>query len=108
MILGALSIAIAFVAPYVRDIGDFVLVCLNMLFWLTPVVYSIDILPLWAQRLMHWNPFYIMIHPIQMVAYEHKLPTTHEILPLLALTLVAILAGFSIFRVCRRNYVYYL
>jgi lipopolysaccharide transport system permease protein len=79
-----------------------------MLFWVTPVVYSIDILPLWAQQLMYWNPFYIMIHPIQMVAYEHKLPTTHEILPLLALTVVSILVGFSIFRICRRNYVYYL
>jgi ABC-type polysaccharide/polyol phosphate export permease len=108
MTIGAFSIAIAFMAPYVRDIGDLILVCLNMLFWLTPVIYSIESLPVRAQQVMQWNPFYIMIHPIQMVAYEHELPGAHEILPLAALTLVAILAGFSIFRVCRKNYVYYL
>jgi ABC-type polysaccharide/polyol phosphate export permease len=108
MIIGALSIAIAFLAPYVRDIGDLILVSLNMTFWLTPIVYSIDILPPWAQHLMHWNPFYIMMHPIQVIVYNRQVPGWTEIAPLMALTLVAITVGFSIFRICRRNYVYYL
>jgi lipopolysaccharide transport system permease protein len=108
MTMGALAIAIAFIAPYVRDIGDLILVCMNMMMWMTPVVYQINILPLWAQHLMRFNPFYIMLHPIQMVAYEHVMPGMHDVLPLLMLTFVAICVGFGIFRACRRNYVYYL
>lgn len=108
MTIGALCIAIAFLAPYVRDIGDFILVCLNMLFWLTPVVYSFDILPVWAQKIMQWNPFFILIHPIQLIAYAHVMPGLGDIFRLCGLTVVAIGVGFGIFNICRRNYVYYL
>jgi ABC-type polysaccharide/polyol phosphate export permease len=108
MTIGALCIAIAFLAPYVRDIGDLVLVCLNMMLWLTPVVYPVEILPQWAQDIMQWNPFFILLHPIQMLAYQHVVPGMHEILHLLLVTFIAICVGFGIFSVCRRNYVYYL
>jgi lipopolysaccharide transport system permease protein len=108
MIVGAVAIAIAFIAPYIRDVGEMIVVSMNMLVWATPVIYQITILPKWAQTLMHWNPFYIMLHPIQMIAYEHQLPGFYDVLHLLGLTVVAILLGTTIFRMCRRNYVYYL
>jgi len=108
MTIGALSIAIAFIAPYVRDIGEFVHVSMNMLFWLTPVLYLSDILPAWAQHVVQWNPFFIMLHPIQMLAYANVMPGAADIMKLFALTLVSITIGFSVYRICRRNYVYYL
>jgi lipopolysaccharide transport system permease protein len=108
MCIGSLAIAVAFVAPYVRDIGDFIQVCMNVLYWLTPVVYQASILPEWVQRAERFNPFYILMHPIHMVAYEHTLPGIDDIARLFVLTVLCIFVGFSIFRICRRNYVYYL
>ena len=108
MTIGALAIAIAFIAPYLRDIGDLILVCMNMLFWLTPVVYSVDNLPPFAQSLMHFNPFYILIHPIHELAYYGNLPQSGDVLRLLLLTAISIAIGLGVYKACRRNYVYYL
>jgi lipopolysaccharide transport system permease protein len=108
MIIGAGAIAIAFMAPYVRDIGEVITIAMNMLFWMTPIVYSVSVLPERIQMLMQFNPFFIMMHPIQVLAYAHEIPSMGDTLRLLALTAIAIIIGFSIFRVCRRNYVYYL
>lgn len=108
MTLGALAIAIAFIAPYVRDIGDLLGVMMTVLFWLTPVVYPLDALTPQAQALMRINPFYIMLHPIQMLAVEHVMPGMADVLPLLVLTFISLCFGLFIYRLCRRNYVYYL
>lgn len=107
-IIAALSIAIAFIAPYVRDVGDFILVCMNMLMWLTPVIYPISALPEMAQAVMQWNPFYIMMRPIQMLAYDNVLPGYDEVARLFSLTIISVLIGFGVYKTCRRNFVYYL
>lgn len=108
IIMLSVCIAIAFIAPYIRDIGELVVMGMTISFWLTPIVYTPAVLPPSAMEIMLWNPFFIMIHPLQMLAYEHIIPDIASILRLLALMCVAIVVGFSIFRVCRRNYVYYL
>jgi lipopolysaccharide transport system permease protein len=104
----AICIAIAFIAPYVRDVGELVVMGMTITFWLTPVIYTTASLPPHALSFMEWNPFYIMMHPLQMLAYEHAFPEFADIARLLALMCVAIAVGFSIFKICRRNYVYYL
>jgi len=101
------SIAIAFIAPFMRDIGEVTTVAMNVLFWFTPVIYSISALPKRAQAWAKPNPFYIMIHPIQMIAFEHVFPGPEEMLNLFALTLASILFGYYIYKLCRTNYVYY-
>ncbi len=108
VIVMSAAIAIAFLAPYVRDIGEAIQVSMNVLVWFTPVLYPITVLPGAMQAIMQWNPFYIMIHPVQMLAYEHALPSMGDTLKLLVLAGFAVAAGYSIYRACRRNYVYYL
>ncbi len=108
MIMGSAGIALAFLSPYLRDITEMVTLSMNMLYWLTPVIYPFSALPPTAQAWMKWNPFFIMMHPIQMLAYEGVLPGIDDMLRLLGLTVIAISVGFAIFKACRRNYVYYL
>lgn len=108
IILQATSIAIAFVAPYVRDVGELITMGMTITFWLTPVVYTPSHLPAEAMQYICWNPFYIMMHPIHMLAYGQTMPDLAATASLLGLMLVAIGVGFGIFRLCRRNYVYYL
>ncbi len=108
VIMLSACVAIAFIAPYIRDIGELVVMGMTIAFWLTPVIYTPAALPPEALNIMMWNPFYIMIHPLQTLAYEHAVPDMASIARLLGLMCIAIVAGFSIFRICRRNYVYYL
>ncbi len=104
----ATCIGIAFIAPYIRDVGELVTMGMTLTFWLTPVVYTPSHLPPEAMRFMVWNPFYIMMHPLQMLACDYTMPDMVSIIRLITLMLVAIGVGLSIFSVCRRNYVYYL
>lgn len=106
--IGSVAIAIAFIAPYIRDIGDFCVIAMTMLFWFTPVVYQVSMLPPKIQTLMHFNPFFIMLRPIQMLTYENRVPGVEETVSLLALAMIAVMIGFGFYRLCRRNYVYYL
>ena len=106
--LMALAVAVAFVAPYIRDIGEFTLIGMNVIFWLTPVVYPLEAVP---EQVRHWfwlNPFFIMMHPVHELVYYHRLPDAFSTLALLTFSAAAIAAGYAIYRVCRRNYVYYL
>jgi lipopolysaccharide transport system permease protein len=79
-----------------------------VLFWLTPIVYPLKSLDPWAQDWMRWNPFYILLHPIQMIAFGYTIPGAGDMIPAAVLTLLSLAFGFFIYRLCRRNYVYYL
>lgn len=108
MTVMALSVAISFVSPYIRDTAELMLVGMNIMFWLTPVVYPLAVVPE-DMRFWFWlNPFYLMMHPAHQIVYEHQLPGAGITLALIALTAAAIAASYAVYRVCRRNYVYYL
>lgn len=108
VIVMALSVAISFLAPYIRDIGEVMLVGTNVMFWLTPVVYPIEAVPAEVQGWFWLNPFFIMMHPIHDIVYRQTFPGAGLTLALLALTGATIAASYSVYRLCRRNYVYYL
>ena len=104
----ALSIALAFASPYVRDIGDVMTVILNVAFWLTPILYPISAMPEDVRPLYEYNPFYMMIRPISMVVHDGVMPDAYAILTQLGVTAVAVGLSYIVYRICRKNFVYYL
>ncbi len=46
---------------FFRDISQLVAIFTQIGFWLTPIIWSVDILPRWAQVLIKLNPFYYLI-----------------------------------------------
>lgn len=106
--LMALSIALAFASPYIRDIGDVMTVILNVAFWLTPILYPISAMPEDVRPLFDYNPFYIMIRPINMVVHDGVMPDAYAILTQLGVMAVAVGFSYLVYRVCRKNFVYYL
>jgi lipopolysaccharide transport system permease protein len=106
--LMALSIALAFASPYIRDIGEVMTVLLNVAFWLTPIIYPLEAMPADVQPLYEYNPFYIMIRPVNMVVHDGVIPDGYAIGMQLLLTFVAVVVSYVIYRICRKNFVYYL
>jgi ABC-type polysaccharide/polyol phosphate export permease len=104
----ATSIAIAYAAPYVRDIGFAVHMLVTITFWLTPVIYPLDAVPEQYHWLFWLNPFFVLMHPVQQLLFAHSLPTTMEMLAACGVMVAAILFSLFLYRLCRRNYVYYL
>lgn len=104
----ALSVGIAFVAPFIRDIGDALVVLLNMVFWFSAIVFPVSMLPDWAQTITQWNPFYILMYPLIALVYEHHLPEMEMMARLFFLLALSVLIGYGLYRKCRRNFVYYM
>lgn len=104
----ALSIAISFAAPYVRDVSEAIAMGLNILVWATPVYYPLSALPEGVRWLFQLNPFYMLLHPIQVLVYEQRIPDFGATFALLWLTTLTVVLSYGIYRKCRTNYVYYL
>lgn len=98
-----LAYGLSALAVYVPDLSQIVPVCINILFWLTPILYPATLVendgPLWVRKLiMDYNPFSYIVE-----MSRHSLFGTAEV-PLLALGALALLAlvvlglGLLVFR----------
>jgi lipopolysaccharide transport system permease protein len=72
LVLGVLNV-------FMRDIGQVVPVVLQALFWLTPIVYNVSILPASFQGWFRLNPLYPLITSYQNVLLYGKAPMWIEL-----------------------------
>lgn len=91
LLLGTLNV-------FMRDIGQGVPVVLQALFWLTPIVYHIDILPANVQHWFKLNPLYPLVTSYQNVLVFGKDPLWGELGVLVAASVVILLAALLLFR----------
>lgn len=83
---------------FVRDIGQVVPVVLQALFWLTPVVYSVEMLPANLQELFRLNPLYPLVTSYQNVLLYGRQPVWQDLLPMAIATVVLGFASLVVFR----------
>ncbi|WP_115560197.1 MULTISPECIES: ABC transporter permease [Xanthomonas] len=91
LLLGVLNV-------FMRDIGQVVPVVLQALFWLTPIVYNIRILPEHVQGIFALNPLYPLVTSYQNVLLYDKPPVWGGITWLLVITLVVGPIALLLFR----------
>jgi lipopolysaccharide transport system permease protein len=91
LIVGVLNV-------FMRDIGQVVPVLLQALFWLTPVVYSLNILPQAYQSWFRLNPMYGLITSYQNVLVFGKEPLWMELSWLLLATMALLATALAVFR----------
>lgn len=83
---------------FVRDIGQVVPVVLQALFWLTPVVYSVNILPAQVQELFKLNPLFPLVTAYQNVLLYGRSPDWFDLMPLTLAMLVLGAVSLVVFR----------
>ena len=81
-----------------RDTKHLMDVLLQILFWLTPVVYQVTQLPPLMQRILPYNPIAAYIEAFHQILYQNTLPSLSAIGVLSAYSLVAIVAGSLVFK----------
>lgn len=91
LILGVLNV-------FMRDLGQVVPVVLQALFWLTPIVYNIDILPKATQYWFRKNPLYPLVSSYQNVMVYGKPPLWGDIAQLVVIAAVLLLVALFMFR----------
>lgn len=91
MILGVLNV-------FFRDVGQFFGILIQFWFWLTPVVYSITIIPAQYQKLFAYNPMTPIILSYQRIFLEHLVPQWETLIPVLALAVLLNLLALRLFQ----------
>jgi lipopolysaccharide transport system permease protein len=92
LILGTLNV-------FYRDIGQLVPILLQLGFWLTPIVYTVHILPEAFQPWFAYNPMTHLVAPFQQVLLYGTMP---NLVALLWMSLVVLILSFISLRIFKR------
>jgi lipopolysaccharide transport system permease protein len=96
-----LSFFIAAVTVFYRDVKHFTEIFLMLLFWLTPIVYDVRMLPESLRQTVYLNPLSFFISSYQDIFYRQTLPGSLNLLMLFALSSLSLVLGYIVFSCCK-------
>src|SRR5579885_3844143 len=93
---------------YYRDIAHILQVVLNVWFYVTPIIYAINIFPPKYQWIFKLNPVIFVLNGFRLSVYYGKLPSFQSVFASFVCAFVALSIGFAIFRKYQDEYVFYV
>lgn len=91
MVLGVLNV-------FFRDVGQLFDVVMQFWFWLTPIVYPLDILPEALQKWIKLNPMASLVGSYQQILVFGRWPYWLSLWPVATLAVLLCIWGFYLFR----------
>lgn len=102
LLLGGLAfsatVGLALVNVYARDISQAVPFGLQLVFWLTPIVYPQSAMPQPLARFLDWNPLSGVIDGMQRAIVSNEWPEWHRLLYPILFLAVALLLSRAVYR----------
>lgn len=89
-----LGVSLGVLNVFFRDVGQFFGIVIQFWFWLTPIVYPLDILPETLRPLMHYNPMAALIMAGQDILVSGRWPVLQSLWPVTLLALL--LCGLAV------------
>ena len=83
---------------FFRDVGQFFGIAIGFWYWLTPIVYPVDILPAGIARWLSLNPMTPVIQAYQRIFVSGLPPQWETLLPVLGLAILLSSLGLVLFR----------
>jgi ABC-type polysaccharide/polyol phosphate export permease len=93
----ALALWLSTIGVFFLDARDILEVGLPILFWMTPIVYSLDMAPPFLRPFVLANPLTSFIGGLRSVLLDGRLPTPGDAAAIAAWVLVTLVSGFWIF-----------
>lgn len=81
-----------------RDVAQVFGVLLQLWFWMTPVVYPVESIPLEYRWLVNMNPLYPLVRIYQDALLYHRWPDLSLLLPPALMVAALVAASFAVFR----------
>jgi lipopolysaccharide transport system permease protein len=79
---------------FFRDIGQALVLVLQLLFWMTPIVYMSSILPEWARRMLYFNPVFYFVDASQRIVVECAWPHWSSFLIMFTIATLFCMLGY--------------
>ena len=101
-----LGIALIFsaVTVYMRDIQHFIGVVLQLLFYATPIVYSIDTIPENFRWILKWNPMTYIIEGYRAIFYNQTMPDLKSLGVLGIISIIILIVGYQLFNKLQKRF----
>jgi ABC-type polysaccharide/polyol phosphate export permease len=93
---------------YYRDVSHIVQILLQVWFYVTPVIYSIDIFPAKYRWVFKFNPVIYALDDCRLVVYYGQLPQLQSVAASFFCGFLALIIGYAVFRKNEGTFVYYL
>jgi ABC-2 type transport system permease protein len=93
---------------YYRDVAHILQVLLNVLFYVTPIIYSIDFIPPHARWMLKLNPLQYMLNGFRLSVYYGLLPALASVVACFVFGVGMLFAGFWIFKRNQDEFVFYV
>lgn len=100
LVLFALAIAwfVSCVAAYIPDFGELVNMFLRVYFFMTPIVYPLELVPQPYQVILYLNPLATILNGIRNVTLFHRPPVWESWLLMVIVMAIAAFASYRLFR----------
>jgi ABC-type polysaccharide/polyol phosphate export permease len=98
----------AAVNVYYRDVSHILQIVLQVWFYVTPIIYSLDTFPSRYRIFFKLNPLQYFLNGFRLSVYYGLLPTWQSIGVSFAVALATLYVGFNIFRRKQDEFVFYV
>ena len=99
-----LSFILSASTVYVRDVEYLINVLMMLAFYLSPIVYSADMIPSKYLPLFKLNPMFHIIKYYRDILYYGKIPEMGSVLLLLLVCIIILVVGYLIFRKLEKRF----
>jgi len=93
-----LGLTLGILNVFFRDVGQFFGIFLQFWFWLTPIVYPINAIPLAFQSITRWNPMASIVEGFQLVLVQKQWPDWQSLQLVSSLAILFCILGLTLFR----------
>lgn len=94
----SLGVIVGVLNVFFRDVGQLFTIVLQFWFWLTPIVYPVDILPEQMQYYMGFNPMFPFISAYQGILVTGTMPEWRSFIWITIVSLTLCAFGYRLFR----------
>ncbi|MBI3464463.1 MAG: ABC transporter permease [Planctomycetes bacterium] len=103
-----IGMLVATVNTFFRDFGHIVTVLLQAWYFLTPVIYSLDVLSEKLRRVIVWNPMSALLHLFHCAIYYRELPSGATVGYAVLSALVSLGIGYAAFKYHEDRFIFRL
>ena len=89
---------------YARDLEHIISVLLMVLFYATPIVYSMDMVPESLRLLLLLNPMTSIISSYRDILFYKQMPNLFQLILIIVISIIILFVGLIIFRVLQKNF----
>jgi len=93
---------------YYRDVSHIIQIILQVLFYVTPILYTVEVFPAKYRWVFWLNPLTFALSDFRMFVYYGQLPTLRSVVASFVVAILSVVVGFTIFRRHQHQFVFYL